>query len=221
MFHEYRLLALIIVIIFAVRSSLLDWNHVSTGSMSPTIIEGDRVVIEKSAYDFFFPFISRKVMKTGTPSRGDIVIFKREDNSQLLIKRIVGLPGETIEIANNKVRVNGIRANYERLNKKRFDYLDLYTRTKNEFLVEVFEDSEHSIMLQKKTNHNASSPMKVNIPEGYYFVLGDNRNSSIDSRNIGLIPREQIFGKARTVAFSLDYDRFYVPRKDRFFSDLN
>ena len=160
-------------------------------------------------------------MKTGTPSRGDIVIFKREDNSQLLIKRIVGLPGETIEIANNKVRVNGVRANYERLDKKRFDYLDLYTRTKNEFLVEVFEDSEHSIMLQKKTNHNAGSPMKVNIPEGYYFVLGDNRNSSIDSRNIGLIPREQIFGKARTVAFSLDYDRFYVPRKDRFFSDLN
>ena len=125
----------------------------------------------------------------------------------------MGLPEETIEIANNKVRVNEIQADYQRLDKKRFDHLDLYTRTKNEFKLEVFEDSEHSIMLQKKTNDDASSSMKVNIPEGYYFVLGDNRNSSIDSRNIGLIPREQIFGRARTVAFSLDYDRLLYAKK--------
>ena len=221
MFHEYKLLALIIIIIFAGRSSFVDWNHVSTGSMRPAIIEGDRVVIEKSAYDFALPFTSWKIIKTGNPSRGEIVIFKKHDNSQLLIKRIVGLPGETIEIVNNKVRVNETQANYKPLQKKLFNHLDLYTRTKNEFALEVFEDSEYPIMLQKESDHASGSSIKANIPEGYYFVLGDNRNSSIDSRNIGLIPREQVFGRAKLVAFSLDYNNFYIPREDRFFEALN
>ena len=189
--------------------------------MRPTIIEGDRVVIDKRAYDFALPFTSWKLINMGSPSRGEIIIFKKHDNPQLLIKRIVGLPGETIEIANNKVRVNEVQADYRALLKKRFNHLDLYARTKNEFKLEVFEDSAHPIMLQKETSLAADSSIKISIPDGYYFVLGDNRSSSIDSRNIGLIPREQVFGRARTIAFSLDYDNFYVPRKDRFFKDLN
>ena len=92
LFDEYKILALIIVIIFAGRSSFLDWNHVSTGSMRPAIIEGDRVVIDKRAYDFALPFTSWKVINIGSPSRGEIIIFKKHDNPQLLIKRIVGLP---------------------------------------------------------------------------------------------------------------------------------
>ena len=221
MFDEYKILALIIVIIFAGRSSFLDWNHVSTGSMRPAIIEGDRVVIDKRAYDFALPFTSWKVINIGSPSRGEIIIFKKHDNPQLLIKRIVGLPGETIEIANNKVRVDDVQADYKALHKKGFNHLDLYTRTKNEFRLEVFEDSAHAIMLQKETYDDAGSSIKINIPDGYYFVLGDNRSSSIDSRDIGLIPREQVFGRASKVAFSLNYDNLYLPRKDRFFKDLN
>ncbi|MEC8645049.1 MAG: signal peptidase I [Pseudomonadota bacterium] len=221
MFDEYKILALIIVIIFAGRSSFLDWNHVSTGSMRPAIIEGDRVVIDKRAYDLTLPFTSWKLANIGSPSRGEIIIFKKHDNPQLLIKRIVGLPGETIEIANNKVRVNDVQADYRALHKKGFNHLDLYTRTNNDFKLEVFEDAAHQIMVQKETNDHPSSSIKINIPDGYYFVLGDNRSSSIDSRNIGLIPREHVFGRARAVAFSVDYDNFYLLRKERFFKDLD
>ncbi len=189
--------------------------------MRPAIIEGDRVVIDKRAYDLTLPFTSWKLANIGSPSRGEIIIFKKHDNPQLLIKRIVGLPGETIEIANNKVRVNDVQADYRALHKKGFNHLDLYTRTNNDFKLEVFEDSAHPIMVQKETNDHPSSSIKINIPDGYYFVLGDNRSSSIDSRNIGLIPREDVFGRARAVAFSVDYDNFYLLRKERFFKDLD
>tara|TARA_B100001093_G_scaffold518317_1_gene602737 strand:+ start:1709 stop:2338 length:630 start_codon:yes stop_codon:yes gene_type:complete len=207
--------------IVAFRSSILDWNHVSTGSMNPAIIEGDRVIVEKSAYDFELPLTDWKAIKTGNPSRGEIVIFREQNSSHLLIKRIVGLPGETIEVLDNKVLVNKVQAHYQPLQKGFFNHLDLYSRTKNHFALEIFEDAEHPIMLQKKPNQTSNSPKQVDIPAGYYYVLGDNRNSSIDSRNIGLIPREQIAGRARKIAFSLDYSNFYVPRKDRFFKDLN
>ena len=207
--------------IFAFRSSVLDWNQVSTESMSPTIIEGDRVLVEKSAYDFALPFTSWKAIEIKNPSRGEIVIFKKQGSSQLLIKRIVGLPEETIEIVNNKVIVNKVQAHYKPLQRESFNHLDLYTRTKNEFELEIFEDAEHSIMIQKKNDHAFAASKPLYIPAGYYYVLGDNRDSSIDSRNIGLIQREQILGKGQTIAFSLDYSNFYIPRKDRFLRDLN
>ena len=207
--------------IFAFRSSVLDWNQVSTESMSPTIIEGDRVFVEKSAYDFALPFTNWKAIEIENPSRGEIVIFKKQGGSQPLIKRIVGLPEETIEIVNNKVIVNKVQAHYKPLQRESFNHLDLYTRTKNEFELEIFEDAEHSIMIQKKNDHASAASKPLYIPAGYYYVLGDNRDSSIDSRNIGLIHREQILGKGRTIAFSLDYSNFYIPRKDRFLRDLN
>ena len=207
--------------IFAFRSSVLDWNQVSTESMSPTIIEGDRVFVEKSAYDFAFPFTGWKAIELDNPSRGEIVVFKKQDSSQLLIKRIVGLPEETIEIVNNKVIANKVQADYKPLQSESFNHLDLYTRTQNEFALEIFKDAEHSIMIQKKTDHDVATSKPVYVPAGYYYVLGDNRDSSVDSRNIGLIHREQILGRGQTIAFSLDYSNFYIPRKDRFLRDLD
>ena len=207
--------------IVAFRSSVLDWNQVSTESMSPTIIEGDRVFVEKSAYDFAFPFTSWKAIEIENPSRGEIVIFKKKDSSQLLIKRIVGLPMETIEIVNNKVIINKVQAHYKPLQRESFNHLDLYTRTKNEFELEIFEDAEHSIMIQKKTDHAFATSKPLYVPAGYYYVLGDNRDSSIDSRDIGLVHREQILGRGQKIAFSLDYSNFYIPRKDRFLKDLD
>ena len=189
--------------------------------MKPAIVEGDRVVVEKSAYDFAIPFTKWKVFKTGDPERGEIVIFRGKGSSQLLIKRIIGLPGETIEIEKNKVRINKAQANYSPLQRDFFNHLDLYARTQHEFMLETFEDAEHSIMLQKKTSHASDSTQPIKIPTGNYYVLGDNRHSSIDSRNTGLVRRAQILGRAKAVAFSLEHDNFYIPRKDRFFKDLN
>ena len=200
---------------------MLDWNQVSTESMSPTIIEGDRVFVKKSAYDFVLPFTGWKAMELNNPSRGEIVVFKKLDSSQLFIKRIVGLPEETIEIVNNKVIANKVQADYKPLQSESFIHLDLYTRTQNEFALEIFEDAKHSIMIQKQTDHAFATSKPVYIPDGYYYVLGDNRDSSIDSRNIGLIHREQILGKGQKIAFSLDYSNFYIPRKDRFLRDLD
>ena len=169
LFQEYKLLVLIIMSIFAFRSSVLDWNQVSTESMSPTIIEGDRVFVEKSAYDFALPFTNWKAIEMDNPSRGEIVVFKKSDSSQLLIKRIVGLPEETIEIVNNKVIANKVQADYKPLQSESFNHLDLYTRTQNEFALEIFEDAKHSIMIQKKTDHTFANSKPVHIPKPLWY----------------------------------------------------
>src|SRR5262245_16450104 len=97
---------------FAFRSSVLDWNVVPTGSMKPTILEGDYIVVNKLAYDVRVPFLGTPLVQRASPARGDVVVFLPPGEDQLYVKRVVGVPGDVVEMRDNRLLINGRPAVY-------------------------------------------------------------------------------------------------------------
>src|ERR1700761_4025396 len=108
-------LLVFILVMTAVRSAVADWNDVPTGSMNPTIVEGDRVVVNKLAYDLKVPYTTWHVAQWGNPNRGDIVVFYSPVNGERLVKRVIGLPGDRIEMVNERLFINGQQSEYQPL----------------------------------------------------------------------------------------------------------
>src|SRR5215831_10501937 len=104
---EIRPLLIFAVVLFAVRSSLADWNDVPSGSMKPTILEGDRIFVNKLAYDLKVPFTTWHVADWSNPGRGDVVVFYSPQDGTRLVKRVIGLPGDVIELRTERLIVNG------------------------------------------------------------------------------------------------------------------
>src|SRR4051812_22093644 len=111
--REIRPLLLLVLVVCSIRSSLADWNDVPTGSMKPTILEGDRVFVNKLAYDLKIPFTTRHVVEWSNPERGDIVVFFSPYDGKRLVKRVIGLPGDTIELRNDVLVLNGEPIQYQ------------------------------------------------------------------------------------------------------------
>src|SRR3954451_11489349 len=111
--EEIRPLMILAAVLFSVRSSLADWNDVPTGSMKPTILEGDRVFINKLAYDLKVPFTTRHIAKWSDPQRGDIVVFYSPHDEKRLVKRVIGLPGDTLELRHDGLILNGQAVEYK------------------------------------------------------------------------------------------------------------
>lgn len=213
--REIRIFVLMILIVSSLRSALADWNDVPTGSMKPTIQEGDRVVVNKLAYDLKVPFTTINVVKWGNPERGDIVVLFSPVDGTRLVKRVVAVPGDQVEMRDNQLYVNGRLAKQSPIAiVSSDDYGSAYV------LDEDLYGHMHKVMLTPEIPAVRSFG-PVPVPEGNYFVLGDNRDNSNDSRFIGFIERRRIVGKAVAVAFSLDRKRWFVPRMDRFFEGLN
>ncbi|GGW94682.1 signal peptidase I [Alteromonas halophila] len=182
------------------RSSLADWYDVPTGSMQPTIVEGDRIFVNKAAYYLEVPFTNIRVMQTGKVKRGDIVIIDSDHEDMRLVKRVVGLPGDCISMQNNVLTVNGETLTYRRQNPQTYE--------------ETLDNSRHLIQLRAvpAAKHSFSATC---IPDKQLMVLGDNRNNSRDFRFIGFVSLSEIQGKATSVLFSLDPDDHYLPRPAR------
>ena len=214
--REIRIFVLMILIVSSLRSALADWNDVPTGSMKPTIQEGDRVVVNKLAYDLKVPFTTIAVVKWGNPERGDIVVLFSPVDGTRLVKRVVAIPGDNVEMRDNQLYVNG------RLAKQ--SPIAIQSSTDGSGNAYVLDEDlyghNHKVMLTPEIPAVRSFG-PVEVPEGNYFVLGDNRDNSNDSRFIGYIERRRIVGEAVAVAFSLDRSRWFVPRMDRFFEGLN
>ena len=208
--REYRGFALFIFLMIVFRSALADWNVVPTGSMKPTILEGDRILVNKLAYDFKIPLTHISIYKVADPQRGDIVIFDSKLADNRLVKRVIGLPGDTVEMRDNRLTINGIDAQYFAV-----EYADDAI-----FAIESYLGVSHRIELTHTGGSRLSTFGPVKVPKDRYLVLGDNRDNSADSRVYGFIPRDEIVGNARTVVLSLDYDHYYIPRVDRFFHVL-
>jgi len=215
---ENRGFIVFIILMSVFRSSLADWNSVPTGSMKPTIIEGDRIVINKIAYDLKLPFSNLSLMKLGEPQRGDIIIFNSKVSKKRLVKRVVGLPGDRVSMRNNVLTVNGVELSYTELPVSG-GKTTLERVRWNDLSENLLGGHEHKIRISD-TQSRASNFATTLVPEGMFLALGDNRNNSIDSRYIGFIPREEIIGRSRSVAMSFDYDDHYLLRKDRFFKAL-
>src|SRR5882672_10879422 len=110
---EVRPLVILALVLFSIRSSLADWNDVPTGSMKPTILEGDRVYVNKLAYDLKVPFTTWHIAEWSNPQRGDIVVFFSPHDGKRLVKRVIGLPGDTVELRNNALVINGQPVEYQ------------------------------------------------------------------------------------------------------------
>lgn len=204
-----RFLIVLISLMVLFRTSIADWNTVPTGSMKPTIIEGDRIWVNKVAYDLKLPLTNLSLVNFSEPERGDIVIFDSEKAGKRLVKRVIGLPGDTVSMINNIVRLNGKPLDYKVFSKHPGK---LVAEEKHESL--SYHIQVHTFSRSKTNFEN------IKIPANYYLVLGDNRDNSADSRYIGLIPRHEIIGRARTVVMSLNYDNYYLPRTNRFLHKL-
>lgn len=213
---ELRILFFMILIVSSLRSALADWNDVPTPSMKPTIQVGDRVVVNKLAYDLKIPFTRVQVARWGDPERGDIVVLFSPKGGTRLVKRVVGLPGDQIAMIDNKLFINGAPVPWSPPSTVATEHGDAMV------VDETLGTRTHKVMLmpQLALGSYRSYPMHV-VPPGHYFVLGDNRDNSNDSRFIGFIERRRIVGEAVAVAFSLDRSRYFVPRMDRFFEGLN
>ena len=210
LWKENRGFALFLFLMFAFRSVIADWNAVPTGSMKPTILEGDRIFVNKMAYDLRVPFTHASLIKLGDPQRGDIIVFDSKASDKRLVKRVIGVPGDVIAMQNNRLIINGQPLAYV-LGAGADQYADI-----SENLLGL----RHEIRLQKNADPQFASFAPVNIPPGFYLALGDNRDRSADSRVIGLVPRAEIVGRSSTVVMSLNYDNYYLPRSDRFFKTL-
>ena len=191
------------------RSGIADWNVVPSGSMKPTIVEGDRILVNKLAYDLQVPFLYYSLKKLGDPQRGDIIVFDSKVAELRLVKRVIGLPGDVVEMRDNVLYINGqaLQYNVLEIHQNQID--------EREDLLGV----AHIVRLNKDGSR-LSSFEKTKVPEGFYLALGDNRDNSSDSRVIGFVPRDEIIGRAKTVVMSVDYDRYYMPRGDRFWKAL-
>jgi len=212
--HEIRIFLLMILIVSSLRSALADWNDVPTGSMKPTIREGDRVVVNKLAYDLKIPFTTIDIVKWGDPKRGDIVVLFSPADGVRLVKRVVALPGDRVEMRNNVLFVNGQQQKWSGMREVNEAEGLAYILNEN------LDGHQHKMMLMPQFSGPQRSVDPILVPNGYYFVLGDNRDNSNDSRFIGFIERRRIVGKATAIAFSLDRQHWLSPRFDRFFTAL-
>ena len=205
-----KLFILFILLMSVFRSAVADWYTVPTGSMQPTIKEGDRIIVNKMAYDLKFPFSQFALLTTGEPKRGEIVVFESKAADNRLIKRMIGLPGDSVEMRSETLYINGEPLNYQ-ITEQNAQQL---------FATEQVDSITHIIRIDKEKSNQLSNFLPITVPAGHYLVLGDNRRNSADSRVYGFVPRHELKGKATTIAFSFDYDNYYLPRENRFFKDI-
>ena len=216
---EIRPLLIFALILFSIRSSLADWNDVPSGSMRPTIIEGDRIWVNKLAYDFKVPFTTWHIAEWSNPQRGDIAVFFSPHDGKRLVKRVIGLPGDTIELRNNQLVVNGTLVEYQAIAEELLRDIPTTERAGRVFASEKLPGQTHAV----SGNPAAPAPRTFGptvVAEGEFFMMGDNRDDSFDSRFWGTVKREKIVGRATAVVLSLDKSNYWLPRWGRSFTSL-
>jgi signal peptidase I len=211
-----RPLALAGAIVFPMKSALADWNYVPSGSMEPSIRPGELVLVNKLAYDLKVPFTTRHLAEWGNPARGDVVILFSPADGERLVKRVVGLPGDTVEMRDERLWINGRVLDYSPASAA-----DLAgTETSTVVATESLGAHPHAVQaLPGRPALRTFGPIRV--PAGQYFVLGANRDNSNDSRYIGFIDRARIVGRAAAVIASIDLDHYGRPRFNRFLKSID
>ena len=203
------------------RSAVADWNQVPTGSMIPSILIGDRIVVDKLAYDLRIPFTLTRIARWAEPHRGDVVTFPSPVDETLYIKRVIGLPGDVVELRRTHLIINGEEARYTELTPEELNGLQVDQKSMYRFFHEEIGTMKHIVMLRRDFTSSYQSFPPTQVPPHSYLMLGDNRDNSGDFRVIRWVDRDRILGRAHAIAFSIDYAHHYVPRFDRFFEDLS
>ena len=189
----------VFLIVLILRSFLLEPFRIPSGSMMPTLLIGDFILVNKFTYGVRLPVLDRKIVELGSPQRGDVVVFRYpEDPSTPFIKRVVGLPGDRIRYANKQLYINGEKASQEQVGIFKGTGYSVNMSGASLYAETIF-NHEHDILIQEGYH---SREARMVIPEGHYFVLGDNRDNSRDSRYWGTVPDEFLIGKAFTIWLS-------------------
>jgi signal peptidase I len=206
----------VILVVFTLRSFLVEPFKIPSGSMIPTLLIGDFILVNKFAYGIRLPVANVKIIDIGSPKRGDVMVFRYPADPSLdYIKRVVGVPGDRIEYRDKELRVNGTLAPRRQLgdfeSRERLQYFPRY--------LESFDGAEHEIILEKEVpgfvsrimdfGHSGncdynSGGLVCTVPAGHYFMMGDNRDNSSDSRVWGFVPDANIVGKAFFIWLNLN-----------------
>ncbi len=201
----------VVVFVFVLRSFVLEPFRIPSDSMVPTLEDGDLILVKKYAYGLRLPLVYTKLLDTGTPRRGDVIVFRYPPNPQHdYIKRVVGLPGDRIEYtAEKRLLINGVEVEKKAVDRYFYEKRGMFVPQSMEKLGDTehrLSISNHMTMLLERdfahtdpqacTYAQDRQSLKCAVPAGKYFVLGDNRDNSQDSRIWGFVPAENIKGHA-------------------------
>jgi signal peptidase I len=198
----------VILIVFVLRSFLFEPFRIPSGSMIPTLQIGDLILVNKYQYGIRLPVIHRKIVELGSPQRGDVMVFRFPHNpSQDYIKRVVGLPGDRVEYADRRLAINGQAVPTQPLpryfEQERVQYYAQYSEELGQVEHRVILSEGPGVPAMRAFAHThpqacqySASAVNCTVPPGHYFVMGDNRDNSEDSRFWGFVPDENIVGRA-------------------------
>jgi signal peptidase I len=206
---------LAVLLVFGVfRTALADWNPIPSESMHPTLLEGDVVLVNRVAYDVKVPLTGISIVRVGEPRRGDVVTFSSPADGVRLIKRLVGVPGDVIELRDDQLFINGVAARYDDLTpyQEPRNYAGSTLAVKS---AESIAGSRREIQFLPEVEARRNFG-PVTVPANSYFFLGDNRDDSSDSRYIGFVPRRLLIGRAHHVLISVNFKGGWLPRFERF-----
>lgn len=204
---EYsRSLFPVLLIVLLFRSFLFEPFKIPSGSMIPTLLVGDFIVVNKFAYGLRLPVVHTKFVPVADPERGDVVVFRYPVDPKVnFIKRLVGLPGDTISYRDKRLYVNGEEVSVEM--QGRFTSADVKCTTPRPDAIrfsETLGDVRHDILIHEGSG---SRDGQWTVPEGHYFMMGDNRDRSNDSREWGFVPEENLMGRAVGIWLNFDYTK--------------
>ena len=198
----------VILIVFVLRSFLFEPFKIPSGSMIPTLLVGDFILVNKFTYGIRLPVINKKIISLNDPQRGDVMVFRYpEDPSLDYIKRVVGIPGDTVAYQNKKLSINGQPVEMTKmadyLHPERLYYSEQYTAKLGDVEHRLLYDTDAPAFIpdagrfpyRENCTYNAAGVV-CKVPPGHYFMMGDNRDNSRDSRAWGFVPEENIVGKA-------------------------
>jgi len=205
---------LIALLLFGfVRTALADWNPIPSGSMRPTLLEGDVVLVNRVAYELKVPLTDIAVLRLGDPQRGDVVTFTSPQDGVRLIKRLVAVPGDVVAMRGDLLFINGRAAHYGEVTQVQEPLVDGGT-TPALRVQESIGGSRRAVQfLPEVAARRDFGPLVV--PPGSYYMLGDNRDDSADSRYIGFVPRRLLIGRAHHVLVSANIKGNWMPRFER------
>ncbi|GAA6141029.1 signal peptidase I [Hydrogenophaga sp. 5NK40-0174] len=211
--NQHKRFLTFVALMFVFRSAIADWNYIPSSSMNPTLVAGDRVLVNKLAYSLRVPFTLVEILRWSKPKAGDVVILVSPEDGKTLIKRVVAVGGDTISMKDNVLYLNG-QAQTRSLKSE-----DAWVPTESGMLqIEVWReqlgDARYETARIPMFNHRVDFSA-VEVPAGQVMVMGDSRDNSRDSRFFGLVDTSLITGRAERVVMSHNPDALYMPRKQR------